>query len=174
MSTIPAGFRWEIPTSTGKQSASDQPLHRVAQVRQQQGLSLRSVARQTGVDVRRLRQEESEDFDLRLSDLYRWQQVLGVPLQDLLEDPGMPLSSPVLDRARLVRIMKTVRALQEKARTPAIQRMTENLVNQLLEVMPELLEIGPWHSVGQRRSLGEYGRAAERLLSEETLYREWN
>ena len=29
------------------------------------------------------------------------------------------------------------------------------------ELMPELQDVGPWHSVGQRRSLNEYGRAAE-------------
>ena len=31
--------------------------------------------------------------------------------------------------------------------------MAENLVEQLLDLMPELKEGSPWHSVGQRRSL---------------------
>ncbi len=148
-------------------------LHRVAQVRQQQGLSLRSAARQMGTDVRKLRVQEAEVTDLKLSELYEWQRVLGVPIAELLVDPGNPLSESVLARARLVRIMKTVKALAENATTPSIQRLAETLTNQLVEIMPELQEVGPWHSVGQRRSLDEYGRAAERLISEESLRAEW-
>ena len=144
-------------------------LHRVAEVRQQQGLSMRSAARQMGVDVRKLRVQEEEATDLKLSELYDWQRVLGVPIAELLVDPGNPLSESVLARARLVRIMKTVKALAENAKTPAIQRLAETLTNQLIEIMPELEEVGPWHSVGQRRSLEEYGRAAERLVCEDSL-----
>lgn len=161
-----------------KQSKSNPPsekgnhaLHRLAEVRRQQGLSLRSAARQMSVDVRTLRSEETETADLKLSDLYRWQNVLGVPITELLVDPETPLSRPVMDRARLVRIMKTVKAISETAQTDGTKRMAEMLATQLVEIMPELSEVGAWHSVGQRRSLEEYGRAAERLLSEEALYR---
>ncbi len=108
MSAIPTEVKWHsIPPS--RDFPQDQ-LHRVAEVRQQQGLSLRSIARQTGIDVRRLREEESGEHDLRVSELLRWQRVLGVPIADLLVDPGMPLSSPILHRARLVRVMKTAKA----------------------------------------------------------------
>ena len=148
-------------------------LHRVAEVRKQQGLSLRSAARQMGTDVRKLRVQEAEATDLKLSELYEWQRVLGVPIAELLVDPGNPLSESVLARARLVRIMKTVKALGENASTPSIQRLAETLKNQLIEIMPELEEVGPWHSVGQRRSLDEFGRAAERLISEESFRVDW-
>jgi hypothetical protein len=124
-----------------------------------------------GVDIRRLREQEGETTDLRLSDLYLWQRVLGVPISELLEEPDTPLSRPVLERARMVRIMKTVKALMEAAKTKGTQRLAESLETQLLEIMPELQDVGPWHSVGQRRSLHEFGRAAERSISEELFLR---
>ena len=63
--------------------------------------------------------------------------------------------------------MKTVAAIREKAQTPSIQRLADTLVDQILEIMPELKEVNPWHSVGQRRSLEEYGRIVERTYSDD-------
>ncbi|MCA9185840.1 MAG: hypothetical protein R3E01_30750 [Pirellulaceae bacterium] len=158
-----------------KSSDARKQYHRIATVRQQQGMSLRSVSRQTGVEVRQLRLQEQETEDLKLSDLFLWQAVLDVPLIDLLADPGTGLSQPVLERARLVRIMKTVKAIVERAHDPAISRLAETLESQLIEIMPELAEVGPWHSVGQRRSLDEFGRAAERVLSEDAIsHMDWD
>lgn len=156
---------------TETSSNKERPLHRLAEVRRQQGLSLRSAARQMSTDVRTLRNEEGGESDLKLSDLYRWQSVLGVPVAELLVEADSPLSRPVMDRARLVRIMKTVKAIGESAKAEGTKRMAKMLETQLVEIMPELKDVGPWHSVGQRRSLEEYGRAAERLLSEDSLYR---
>ncbi|MEM7313079.1 MAG: hypothetical protein AAF497_07990 [Planctomycetota bacterium] len=177
MATVERRLQNRLPAQTEKKAAeaSNEPgsLHRVAEVRKQQGLSLRSAARQMGTDVRKLRVQEADATDLKLSELYEWQRVLGVPIAELLVDPGNPLSESVLARARLVRIMKTVKALAENATTPAIQRLAETLKVQLVEIMPELEEVGPWHSVGQRRSLDEYGRAAERLISEDAFRAEW-
>ena len=132
---------------------------------------MRSAARQLGKDVRTVRKEEAAESDLRLSDLYEWQQVLGVPLADLLEDPGTSLSRPVLERARMVRIMKTVKALGDRVESPAADRLVETLITQLIEIMPELEEVGAWHTVGQRRSLDEFGRAAERIVPDEVFQR---
>lgn len=156
----------DSPLGNSDASASGKPgqLHRVATVRRQQGLSLRSVARQLGKDVRSLRQQEGEHNDLRLSDLYDWQRALGVPLTDLLQDPDTPLSRPVMERARMVRIMKTVRALEERVESTAAKRLMETLIAQLVELMPELGEVTAWHNVGQRRSLDEFGRTAERIV----------
>ena len=47
--------------------------------------------------------------------------------------------------------------------------MAQMLVEQLVEIMPELEEVSPWHDFGQRRSLEEYGRVVERRLSEDML-----
>jgi transcriptional regulator with XRE-family HTH domain len=148
-------------------SASDRKYHRIAEVRREQGVSLRSMARQMKLDMPTIRREENGSSDLRVSDLIRWQRVLDVPLADLLVDPGTSLSRPVMERARMVRLMKTAAALQEQAKTPGIQRLTTMLVQQLKEIMPELEHISAWHSVGQRRSLDEYGRIVERRMRDD-------
>ena len=38
------------------------------------------------------------------------------------------------------------------------------------EVMPELKEVSPWHTVGQRRSLEEMGRAAEQVIDDSAMF----
>jgi transcriptional regulator with XRE-family HTH domain len=146
-------------------------LHRIAAVRQQQGISLRGLARQLRTGVRDLELEEDETSDLRLSRVYWWQSVLEVPVSELLVDSNSPLSAPVLERARLVRIMKTVAAINEKADSSPIKRLAQTLASQLVEMMPELEGVSPWHNVGQRRTLDELGRIAERPYSDD-IWRE--
>lgn len=130
-------------------------------------MSLRTATRQLGLDARTIRAQEQESTDLRLSDLYRWQAALGVPISELLVDTEESLSRPVRERASMVRLKKTAAALLEAADTPNLRRMAENLVEQLDELMPELKEVSPWHSVGQRRSLDEMGRIAEQTISDD-------
>jgi transcriptional regulator with XRE-family HTH domain len=145
-------------------------MHRIASVREQQGVSLRAVARQMGTEVRRLREEEDEDTDLKLSDLYRWQKVLDVPIAELLEDPGTTLSNPVMERAQLLRLMKTAMSILDNSRSPGVRRMAQVMVEQLIDMMPELEAVTGWHTVGQRRRLDEYGRVVERCIPEDALY----
>ena len=147
--------------------AENPQLHRIATVRAEQGVSLRSASRQMGRTMSTVRMQEDETQDLRISDLIGWQKVLGVPLQDLLVDPGPPLSAPVMERARMVRLMKTAAALQENVSSVGAQRLATMLIQQLIEIMPELEHVSAWHSVGQRRSLDEYGRVAERRVSDD-------
>ncbi|MEM6329731.1 MAG: helix-turn-helix transcriptional regulator [Planctomycetota bacterium] len=150
---------------SGPQPA-EAPKHRVAEVRRQQGISLRSAARRMGVPLEQVRREEAPHADLSLTDLYRWQRALEVPVADLLVEHDAPLSGPVLSRARMLRVMKTVRAIDEANQDAGIGRLTGMLVTQLLEVMPELQEVSAWHSVGQRRTQDEMGRIAERPVSD--------
>src|SRR5262245_54037440 len=144
-----------------------QPLHRIREIRMREGVSLRSAARQMGTDIRSLRLQEQESTDLRLSDLKRWQKALEVPLSELVVDDETPLSRPVMERARLIRLMKTAAAIQEKAPNTGIERMAQMMVEQLVEIMPELKEVSPWHQFGQRRSLEEYGRVMDRVFSDD-------
>lgn len=143
--------------------------HRVRTVRRQQGMSLRTAARRLGTSIREARVLEDETADLRLSDLYRWQSALDVPLTELLADPDTPLSQPVRERAQMVRVMKSAAALLELAPTPQLQRLAQNLVEQLVTLMPELRGVGAWHSVGQRRSLEEYGAIMDRRMPDDLL-----
>jgi len=136
-------------------------FNRIQEVRRREGMSLRSAARHLGCDMRRVREQEQETSDLRLSELQQWQEALGVPIAELLVESEQALSGPVLERARMVRLMKTASAIREKAGTHPISRLAQMLVEQLLELMPELHDVGPWHSVGQRRGLNDLGRAAE-------------
>jgi hypothetical protein len=93
--------------------------------------------------------------------LYQWQQALGVPVSDLLVESTDPLSAPVLERARMIKVMKTVAAIMENADSASTRQLAQTLVSQLVEIMPELEGVSPWPAVGQRRSLNEYGRAAK-------------
>jgi hypothetical protein len=138
-------------------------------VRREQHISLRSAARATGIPEPVLRRQEKPDSDLTLSELYAWQEALGVPVEDLLVEPARTLSRPVMERARLVRLMKTASAIRELADSDRIDRLAQTLVAQLIEIMPELAEVSPWHAVGQRRTLNEYGRTAERTYPDHLL-----
>ena len=65
----------------------------------------------------------------------------------------------------MVRVMKTAVSILEAADNPELQRFANNLVEQLTEVMPELREVSAWHTVGQRRTLDEVGKIAEKPVS---------
>ena len=143
-------------------------LQRVAQAREQQGFSLRTISRRTGMDLRTLRSHEQPTTDMKLSELRAWQLALEVPLVDLIEDDLQPLSSPVKDRAMLVRIMKTVVAIKEAGGSPRIQRLSDMLFDQMVALMPELKEIGAWPQHGGRRSSGN-SRIVEQQVNTKSL-----
>ena len=164
-----------VPTRRADQAPSvrvrkaDRPLHRLAEVRQIQGVSRRTVARRLHLDMASVKHMEQEDTDLSLSALYKWQQVLDVPIHELLVESEEPLSTPVMKRAQLLKLMKTAMAIKQRSSSGPIQRMAEVLVNQLVEIMPELAEVTPWHAVGKRRSQSELGQAAVRTISVDLL-----
>lgn len=166
---IPAAAVFTQPRRRPEPTEMPRQMHRVRTVRLQQGVSLRSAARSSGVDIRQLRLQEQESTDLRLSDLHRWRKALDVPLAELLMEPDSGLSRPVMERAKMVRVMKTAAAILENAPTPAVERMAQTLVDQLTELMPELKDVGAWHSYGQRRGLDECGRVAEQVISTDAL-----
>jgi len=156
--------------STRSVGQPGQSLHRIQEVRRLQGMSLRTAARQLGTDIRSIRAQEQATTDLRLSDVYNWQRALDVPVAELLVDESESLSRPVRERAAMLKIMKSARSLVEASHPGPAKRMAENLVEQLLDLMPELKEVSPWHSVGQRRSLDEMGRIAEQPLGDPSYF----
>jgi transcriptional regulator with XRE-family HTH domain len=147
-----------------KMPTAAQPLHRLAEVRRLQGVSCRTLARRLNTSVEQIRLQEDEYTDVPVSKLYQWQEALDVPVSELLVESGDPLSTPVLRRAQLVRLMKTARTILERSQQLSIQRMAQVLVDQLVEVMPELSEVSPWPAVGKRRGQHELGQAAYREL----------
>ncbi|NDC62458.1 MAG: hypothetical protein EBZ59_00360 [Planctomycetia bacterium] len=156
-----------------RQSLGSQPrrLHRIAQVREQQGVTLRNVARRMGVEMSVVRRQEQADCDLRLSDLQRWQEVLEVPVAELLVEADGQLSGPVLERSRMVKLMKTAAAIRERTAGTPVGRTVEMLITQILEIMPELSDVTPWHTVGQRRTLDDLGRTGRYAVPEDIFRR---
>lgn len=153
-----------LPLPPVQAALDKKPLHRIADVRRRQGISVRSAARRMHTSIDQVRRQEEPEHDMLLSELVRWQKALDVPLADLLVETDGPLSEPIMTRARLLRIMKTVRAIKETATSSSIQRFATMLEQQLVELMPELKDVAAWHSIGQRRSPNEVGRTAERVL----------
>ena len=94
-----------------------------------------------------------------------------MPIADLLLDNDGPLSPLVMQRARMVKLMKTAAAIFEKAESNPVRRLVQMLIDQLVEIMPELKEVGPWHSVGQRRTLDDFGRVVEQSVPDEVFRR---
>ncbi|MEI7863096.1 MAG: hypothetical protein WCJ21_10715, partial [Planctomycetota bacterium] len=116
---------------------------------------------------------EQPDCDVRVSDLMKWQEVLEVPVSELLVESEGQLSGPVLERARMVKLMKTAAAIREQTTAATgLRRMADMLVEQVLEIMPELADVTPWHHVGQRRTLNDVGRTGSCLVSEDLFRRQ--
>jgi transcriptional regulator with XRE-family HTH domain len=128
-------------------------LHRLGVVRRLQGISRRALAQRLGCDTARIKHLEQSTTDLPLSELYRWQQALEVPLMELLVEADDRLAPPILRRAQLVRIMKTALAIQESTTEDTVRRMAE------------LRQVSAWHSIGRQRTRKDYGVAADRRLS---------
>jgi hypothetical protein len=145
---------------------SGPPLHRIAEVMQQEDVSPRSAARQMNLPQSQVYEEAHPSCDLRLSALYRWQGVLEVPLADLLNEPDRTLSPQVRLRSNLLKAMRTVRTIQERAQDDAIQTLAGRLAEQLTEMMPELQNVPSWPAVGQRRTLDELGAVVENQISD--------
>ena len=132
--------------TNGDTNGQSKQLHRVLMVRKRQGVTLRTAARRWNTDIEQVRLLEDETADLKLSQLYAWQELLDVPINELLVDTDLPLSAPVLRRAQLLRLMKTAMTLSEKSRTPEVLQLAEMMINQLVEIMPELKAVGPWQT----------------------------
>ena len=156
-------FRWPCRRAVRRRRSN--ALHRLGEVRRREGLTRREVARRLSISVREVQEREQPSSDMPLSDLYRWQEVLQVPLAELFNEPAGELSPPLQLRARLLRAMKTVRSIQEVARQASIQRLAIVLVDQILAIMPELKDTIAWPAVGHRRKQSELGQAFFRGLS---------
>lgn len=143
-------------------------LHRLAEVRQREGITRRTVARRLHTTVAAVRAMEEAD-DLSLTQLYAWQKALRVPVGELLGDSDDGLSAPVLKRARLVRLMKTASAIFHWSRQKSIRRLAQMLIEQLVELMPELAQVGPWPLRGRRRQSNELGAAFQHQISPHPL-----
>jgi hypothetical protein len=159
-----------VPPAEEPKQAKTRMLHKLGAARRRQGLSVRCVAQRLGRTVGEVRAQEAEHADIFISELYRWQAALEVPLEELLNDPQDTLSTRVQTRARLLRVMKTAIAIRRQARSEAERRLARLLVDQLIEIMPELKEVSGWPAVGHRRTADDIGRIAENPISDDWLH----
>ncbi len=136
-------------------------LHRIQEVRREQGISIRRAAQLMQCTTEQARAMEQPTTDLTLAQVYEWQRVLDVPVADLLVEPDEALSPLVLQRARMVRLMKTVQAIIERSNQPTVHRLAETLAHQLVEVMPELKGVTSWHSIERRKTCNQNARILE-------------
>ena len=65
--------------------------------------------------------------------------------------------------------MKTAAAIRERTQGTPAGRMVSMLIDQILELMPELADVAPWHTVGQRRTLDDLGRTARCTISDDVF-----
>jgi transcriptional regulator with XRE-family HTH domain len=144
-----------------------QPLHRLATVRRQQGVSRHAVAHRLKIEVDEVRQQETESSDLPLSTLHAWRDILDVPIAELLVEPADGPSSSILARSQLVRLMKSTRMILEKTKQDSVRWIVQTMINQLVEIMPELADVGVWNIGGRQRRRSDLGIAAARRLSAE-------
>jgi len=147
--------------------APSRPLHRLGTVRRREGISRRTLARRLKTSINDVKRQENETADLLLSTLYKWQEVLEVPVSELLMESDEPLSSPVRKRAKMLRIMKTAVTILDRTRQTPIRRLAQMLVEQLIELMPELEGVSPWPAVGKSRLPSDYGQIIHRRLPDE-------
>jgi transcriptional regulator with XRE-family HTH domain len=166
---VPIASTVAVALPPGNPEPLGRPLHRLGEVRRREGLSRYAIARRMRISVGKVEEQEDPSCDMRLSDLQRWQQALNVPVAELLNEPEGELSQPIQLRAHLLKAMKTVRSIQQRARQATLQRLAQTLVNQLLELMPELEGIAPWPTVGIRRRKTDLGQAFLRRIALDPL-----
>jgi len=150
-----------VPPGSAPACAPGIARHRVREVRREQGISIKRASQHLGVSVDEARRQEEPTCDLTLSQLHAWQKLCETPVADLLVEPDCELSAPVLQRARMVRVMKTVQAIMERTGQTSVKRLGQTLVNQLVELMPELKGVSSWHAVERRQSCNQNARILE-------------
>jgi transcriptional regulator with XRE-family HTH domain len=169
MGTIPQSKGLKTRVESNGNSSKGQTLHRIRDIRAQQEVTLRAMARKMHVPMREVRAQEDPTCDLPLTALYRWQQALRVPAAEILVEPGDNLSSPVNVRARLLRMMKTIVTILDKPQPERTANLLENLRNEILAVMPEIENIDRWHGSSSTRSADDIAAAVLRQIDEELL-----
>lgn len=166
----PRKSRAEKPTSSAqtlrperrRSANSTQPLHFIASTLRKQNATLAGCARRLGLTPAEAAAQIRPDADLTLSQLYAWRAVLDVPTSELIPfDDVVP--DPIRNRALLLRTMKTARQLQNLSRGTRLEPAVASLVDQLIELMPELAETPAWPTVGQSRAPRETGSATRRV-----------
>jgi transcriptional regulator with XRE-family HTH domain len=138
--------------------ATAQPLHRLAAARREKGLSACTLARRLKTSVDWVKRQEQQYADLSLSSLHEWASALEVPAEALLIDSEVLISELTIPWNRALTLYRTAQAILEKAEHPNFRRMVTTLLEQLVNLVPELKDAGPL-TAADRRRLGEQVQA---------------
>ncbi|QDT73538.1 hypothetical protein I41_27270 [Lacipirellula limnantheis] len=148
-------------------SPSLQALHRISEVMETECVGVRTAAERMNLSMSQVRAECEPSCDLRLSELYRWQAALRVPVGELLNEPVTDLSPAVAWRGRMLKVMRTARSIEALTDQECVHSLAMILVQSLEALMPELDQVPAWPLQGQPRTGDELGVAADRRLSED-------
>ena len=99
--------------------------------------------------------------------LHKWAKAPGLPVSELVKETDSAMSTPLLKRARLVRVMKSAMAILKRADNPQTKWLAQRMVDQLIEIMPELRGVTAGRAEGKLCRLDELGVAAERSFPDE-------
>ncbi len=156
------GAVFPLPTSGASSPKSSRPRHFIAETLRKQGLSLAFCARRLGITPSEARAQADPNFDLTLSQLAAWREVLDVPLSEIVPSDGV-LPDPIRNRALLLRIFKTTRRLKDLSRGGKLEFAVESLFDQLVELVPEFRDVPAWPTVGQSHAARPEGAATDRV-----------
>lgn len=145
-------------------AAKHRPLHRLGTVRRARKLSLDDVARQLQLPPEEAQRQEQATSDLSLSHLYRWQKALKVPVAELLVEGQESLGLPSVKPDALAQALQVALTILGQTKQPGIRRMAHTLVDQLVELSPELKRVAEAHTAGQAHRFDEQGRAQKGAL----------
>ena len=85
-SNAPASGKNAGPVERRCTNGKSRAMHRIGIVRRQQGISQRMAAQLLSKELDEIKGQERKTSDLKLSEIYRWQKILDVPIIDLLVD----------------------------------------------------------------------------------------
>ena len=146
------------------ESGDRRALHRLSAVRKLRNVSLDDAARQLELTPQETKHQEQPTTDLTLSALYRWQELLKVPVGKLLVEGEGPLGLSSAKPDTLAEILRGALLILQHTKQPGIRRMAHTLVDQLVELSPGLREIADAHTAGQAHRFDEQGRAMKGAL----------
>ncbi|GEM_PF-4915771 len=126
--------------ASGGAQISHQRLHRLATARHRQGITLEQLAQQMNAPVDKIAQEEDEARDLRLSALYRWGEILGLPITELVVEREDPLEQHREQVAKLQMIWRMAQSLTRQPILPPERRLIGSLIRQLDDLLTDLHE----------------------------------
>lgn len=145
--------------------------HRIAKVRENQGMSIQSCARKLGISVSEAREQEKPTSDLTISQLTAWKRVLEVPFSEIVIQTEDEPADPIRNRAMLLKVMKSVKSVRQHSREERIRILADNAISQLVALMPELEQVSAWPDVGQSHESRAPGVVATRRFDPEVEQR---